>query len=212
MVNPKLIKDFFLLLNKNNINYVLIKNDGNKVPYYLEDEKDIDFLIHPTEYEKLKAILTNNGYEKKIGESCRRFFLYQLREDLFFKKENCYFHFYEALSCNPLTNMGKCKIPLDNIIQDYIWKNKRWDKENNWWIMDDISILLYLIIRSIFDKLDFRIIYIEEIEKRIEYIDSKDFYILANSVFFKFTNKMIELVKKREYKNILKEYLSYKNY
>ena len=78
--------------------------------------------------------------------------------------------------------------------------------------MDDISILLYLIIRSIFDKLDFRITYIEEIEKRIEYIDSKDFYILANSVFFKFTNKMIELVKKREYKNILKEYLSYKNY
>ncbi|WP_339004880.1 hypothetical protein LDK17_05705 [Fusobacterium polymorphum] len=212
MVNPKLIKDFFLLLNMNNINYVLIKNDGNKIPYYLEDEKDIDFLIHPTEYENLKKILINNGYEKKIGESCRRFFLYQLREDLFFKKENCYFHFYEALSCNPLTNMGKCKIPLDNIIQDYIWKNKKWDKENNWYIMDDISILLYLIIRSIFDKLDFRIIYIEEIEKRIEYIDSKDFYILANSVFFKFTNKMIELVKKREYKNILKEYLSYKNY
>lgn len=212
MVNPKLIKDFFLFLNKNSINYVLIKNDGNKVPYYLEDEKDIDFLIHPTEYEKLKTILINNGYEKKIGESCRRFFLYQLREDLFFKKENCYFHFYEALSCNPLTNMGKCKIPLDNIIQDYIWKNKKWDKENNWWIMDDVSILLYLIIRSIFDKLDFRVIYIEEIEKRIEYIDSKDFYVLASSVFFKFTNKMIELVKKREYKNILREYLSYKNY
>ena len=77
MVNPKLIKDFFLLLNINNINYVLIKNDGNKIPYYLEDEKDIDFLIHPTEYENLKTILINNGYEKKIGESCRRFFLYQ---------------------------------------------------------------------------------------------------------------------------------------
>lgn len=41
MVNPKLIKDFFLLLNMNNINYVLIKNDGNKIPYYLEDEKDV---------------------------------------------------------------------------------------------------------------------------------------------------------------------------
>ena len=46
MVDSNLIKDLFLLLNKNNINYVLIKNDGNKIPDYLEDEKDIDFLIH----------------------------------------------------------------------------------------------------------------------------------------------------------------------
>ena len=212
MVDSNLIKDLFLLLNKNNINYVLIKNDGNKIPDYLEDEKDIDFLIHPSAYEKLKTLLISNGYEKKIGESCKRFFLYQLREDLFFKKNNCYFHFYEALPCNPLTNMGKCKIPLDSIVQNYIWENKKWDTKNNWWIMDNISILLYLIIRSVFDKLYFRPIYIEEIEKRIEYIDSKDFYTLANSVFFKFTNHMIELVKEKKYESILKEYLSYKNY
>ena len=65
MVDSNLIKDLFLLLNKNNINYVLIKNDGNKIPDYLEDEKDIDFLIHPSAYEKLKTLLINNGYEKK---------------------------------------------------------------------------------------------------------------------------------------------------
>lgn len=212
MVDPKIIKDFLKLLNKQKLKYVLIKNDGKKLPNNLENGKDIDFLIYPNEYNRLIEIVDINGYKRLIGEACKRYFLYQLKEDIFIKKEDCYFHFYEKLSCNPLTNMGNCKIPLDTIIQEYIWKHRIWDKVNNWWIMDDVSILLYLLIRSIFDKKEFREIYIREIEQRIEYIDSEMFYSLAKAVFFGFTARMIKLVKMKKYERILNEYLSYRSY
>jgi hypothetical protein len=212
MVDSKIIMDLFELLNKNNFNYVLIKNDGDLLPNHLESGKDIDFLIHPSEYDRLIKVVTENGYEKRAGESCKRYFLYQLREDIFLRKEDCYFHFYEALSCNPLTNMGKCKMPLETLVQTYIWNNKKWDATNKWWIMDDVSILLYLIVRSVFDKMYFREIYIREIKKRIKYINSEIFYKLADTVFYGFTTRMIELVKLEKYESILNEYLSYRDY
>jgi hypothetical protein len=212
MVDANIIKDFFEVLNKNNLKYVLIKNDDNVIPNQLESGEDIDFLIHPSDYDRLIDVVISNGYEKRMGESCKRYFLYQLREDIFLRKGDCYFHFYEALSCNPLTNMGKCKMPLENMVQEYIWNHRIRDSVNRWWIMDDISILLYLIVRSIFDKMCFRSKYIREIEKRIAYIDEEDFFLLARTVFYGFTSRMIQMVKNKNYERVLNEYLSYTNY
>lgn len=111
-----------------------------------------------------------------------------------------------------MTNMGNCKIPLDKLIQNHIWQNKVWNEEYKWWIMDDITILLFLIIRGVFDKREFKAKYVYEIEKRIEYIDCDKFYDLAYTVFFKFTDKLIMLIKERKYENIIKQYLSFREY
>ena len=78
--------------------------------------------------------------------------------------------------------------------------------------MDDISILLYLVVRSVFDKRSFKEKYVREIEKRIELIDHEDFFVLANTVFFRFTPHMIELVKAKKYGYILEKYLSFSEY
>lgn len=212
MVETKVIVDFFKMLNESNLNYVLIKNDDNVLPNYLESENDIDFLIHPSDYEKLVEICISNGYEKRVGESCKRYFLEQLREDLLFRREDCNFHFYEALPCSPLTNMGDCKMALERSVQEYIWENKIWDEANQWWIMDDVAILLYLIVRSVFDKKEFKRKYIREIKKRRKLLERKEFKSLAQTVFFGFTPVLIELVKSEEYDKILGKYLSYSKY
>lgn len=212
MVEAKIIIDFFKMLNESNLNYVLIKNDDNVLPNCLESDNDIDFLIHPIDYEKLIELCVSNGYEKKVGESCKRYFLEQLREDLLFKYDDCYFHFYEALPCSPLTNMGDCKMALERSVQEYIWEHKVWNEINQWWIMDDIAILLYLIVRSVFDKKEFKEKYIREIEKRKQLLDKEDFKRLAQTVFFGFTPMLIELVKAGKYEHVLGKYLSYSNY
>lgn len=212
MVEAKIIIDFFKMLNESNLNYVLIKNDDNVLPNCLESDNDIDFLIQPIDYEKLIELCVSNGYEKKVGESCKRYFLEQLREDLLFKYDDCYFHFYEALPCSPLTNMGDCKMALERGVQEYIWEHKVWDEINQWWIMDDIAILLYLLVRSVFDKKEFKEKYIREIEKRKQLLDKEDFKRLAQTVFFGFTPMLIELVKAGKYEHVLGKYLSYSNY
>ena len=212
MVDSEIIISFFDFLNRNNLKYTLIKNDDEVLPYSLESDNDIDFLIHPSDYDRLISLAKENGYEKLIGESCKKYFLEQLKEDILLKDKDCYFHFYELLSCTPLTNMGDCKIPLDSKVQAYIWEHRRWDGINNWWIMDDISILLYLIVRSVFDKKEFRAKYIREIEKRINYIHNQEFVELANTVFFGFTSKLVELIGNKQYEHVLASYISYKEY
>ena len=69
MVETKVIVDFFKMLNESNLNYVLIKNDDNILPNYLESENDIDFLIHPSDYEKLVEICISNG--SSLVNACR---------------------------------------------------------------------------------------------------------------------------------------------
>ncbi len=212
MVDANVILEFLKLLNSSDIKYVLIKNDDDAIPYKVESDNDIDFLIHPDDYSELIEIGTANGYEKRVGESCKRYFLEQLREDILFKKEDCYFHFYEALACSPLTNMGNCKMALERSVQSHIWENRIWDENKQWWIMDDISILLYLIVRSVFDKQEFKPKYIREIEKRAELVEDEAFIRLAKTVFFGYTPKMIKLIKEKKYSQILGDYLSYTLY
>ena len=75
-----------------------------------------------------------------------------------------------------------------------------------------LLILLYLIVRSVFDKKEFKRKYIREIKKRRKLLERKEFKSLAQTVFFGFTPVLIELVKSEEYDKILGKYLSYSKY
>ena len=212
MVNPENIKDFFRLLNENEITFVLPKNDGNLIPNAVMDEKDIDIIVLPEHYEKFLDTVLKAGFEWLPGESKKYFFLYKLRADIFIRKDDAFFHAYEKLSCVTLTNMGLSKIPLDNAIQNYMWQNRIWDEKNCWWIADDKIILLFLIVRSVFDKKFFRPIYIQEIEARKHLLETADFVALCELVFFKYTNRLIHLIKTGRYEEIRQDYLRFCDY
>ena len=108
--------------------------------------------------------------------------------------------------------MGLSKIPLDNFIQDYIWKNRVWDENNLWWIADDRIVLLYLIVRSIFDKKIFRKTYIQEIELRNNFTKDYQFLKLCKPVFFKYTDRLIKLIELKKYDEILEDYQHFCDY
>lgn len=212
MVKSKNIKEFFKLMNNHEIEYVLIKNDGNKIPYEISDGDDIDILVHPKDYNKYLELIEKSGHEVLPGESYKYYFIYNMNSDIYSLKDDLYIHAYDKLSCVSFTNMGLSKIPLDKEIQIFIWKTKKWDFNNEWWIMEDRLILLYLIIRSIFDKKIFRVRYVIEIEKRIQFIENDKFIELCNLVFFKFTDLLLELIKDKKYDDILKEYRCFISY
>lgn len=212
MVNPKIIEEFFELLNSHNIKYVLIKNDRNLIPNFVKLGDDIDILVHPNDYNFFVDVMKNNGYNRLPGESKKYFFVYKLKADIYLQKKEAFFHAYDKLSCISFTNMGKSRIPLDNYIQNCIWETRKWDKQKKWWIMDDKIILLYLIVRSLLDKRMFREKYIEEIKLRNYLLDDSEFKKICSLVFFKFTNTLIELLKNEKYESIFKEYQHFCDY
>lgn len=212
MVNAESIKQFFRMLNGRGLTYVLIKNDGGLIPNRVADGNDVDILIHPDHYEKFLDAVRDEGFERLPGESKKYFFLYKMRSDIYLRKDDAFFHAYDRLACVSFTNMGLSKIPLDNEIQQYIWRHRIWDESNGWWINDDVVILLYLIIRSVFDKQRFRPIYIAEIELREDLLDDSEFVRLCRLVFFRYSERLIEMLRARRYDEILLDYQHFCDY
>ena len=211
------IVNFFNLLNKEEIEYVLIKNINDELPNQLEDGKDIDILVKPDNINHFRKIIKENMFEKRIhplGRAKGWNFAYQLFECEFWQKvgidKTLYIDISEKLCCKSLT--PKTWIPLDNCINDDIWKNKQYDKDNNWWIMDDDTMVIYLIVRSIFDKREFKDGYIKGIEVRKELLINTSTKYKLSKVFFKYSDRLIELIMKGRYSDIIQDYFSFTDY
>ena len=211
------IKDFFNQLNSSDIEYVLIKNISDELPNELKDGKDIDILVNENQIDDFAKFMNSHNYKKQVhpyGKKAGWNFAYKLPEHQFWQFNSKDFTLYIdtafKLCCKSLT--PNVWIPLDNCINECIWKNKVFDKTNNWWIMDDETILIYMFCRSIFDKKEFKSGYIAEIEKRKALLNNETIKNKLSKVFFKYTDFLISQVKKGDYENIINNYLTFKNY
>lgn len=214
-INPNLINNFFAGLNQSGINYVLIKNVGDELPNRLKQGKDVDIVVHPDSKQAF------HNYIKKIarqrvhprGKECGWHNMYGLAQFEFWRlnaADDFYIDVTYQLCCHSL--MPNIWIPLDNVIQIDIWKNKIFDKEKEWWKLDDNLLFTYLIVRCVFDKQVFSELYIQEIEKISEHIEVEKVKEYLKLVFFKFTEQLMCLIKDKEYSVIIESYLKFKDY
>lgn len=216
-INKQHVIDFFDMLNCSSIEYVLIKNVGDELPEYLEDGKDIDILVKHDQSDEFQQLMLNNNFCKldpPLGRKNGWNFGYQLPEYQFWKKNEIestlYIDACFKLSCKSLT--PKTWIPLDQIINQEIWENRVYDEKNGWWIMDDRTIFIYLIIRSIFDKNEFKEVYVKDIEKMSYLLDDQDVVSKLKYVFFKYTTCLIKMLKEKRYDEIINDYLCFVEY
>jgi hypothetical protein len=162
------ITELFKYLNKCGVRYVLIKNIANELPNKLKIGKDIDLLIHSEDMGEISNILTKYGYKQiEHPQSITNGFSYAYgcNENFrFYSEENgLYLDIREDL-CIKAFSM-KTWLPLDSIINDRIWDLKQFDEINGWWILDEITLFVYLIARCVFDKRYFSKEYIETLKK-----------------------------------------------
>lgn len=214
-VDRKNVFKTFKLMNDNNVDYVLIKNNSNYLPDELPAfEKDIDMIIKPDSFEIARHLLYKNGFVERAhpygydeGYTC----LYGMKQPLFITHKNgiC-LDISGELCCK--TIQGKMWIPLDRAIQKSIWKNKYFDSSLQCWRMDDKNLFVYLVVREVFDKGGFDPKYKTEIEKRIDLIQDNDVISKLNLVFFKFTEKLINLISQKQFDLILPSYISFDEY
>ena len=216
-IDSEVIKDFFALLNRSGISYVLIKNIDNELPDSLPDGKDIDILVKEEEIETFQQIMENNGFDTcihPVGRENGWQFLYGLPEYQKWKKANyektLYIDVSFRLSCKSL--MPKTWAPLDASIQKRIWKERFFDADNQWWIMDYETRFAYYLFRCVFDKQVFSEEYIREIEKSCCDVDMSVVNGILRMVFFNYTDRLMDLVKERKYGSILQDYISFSDY
>lgn len=216
-IPQEVIGDFFEKITESKIPYVLIKNVSNELPDQLMDGKDIDILVHEEHIEDFEQFMIQNNFEKQIHPLGRKNgwnFAYKLPEYQFWKLKNEQFTLYIdasfKLSCKSLT--PNIWIPLDHCINEDIWINKIFDEKNHWWIMDDGTILIYLIVRSIFDKREFKQGYVDGIEERKELLKEKGVQYKLSKIFFHYTGPLIEQISKSQYDSIIENYLTFTEY
>ena len=213
--NAEDVHALFKLLNDAGINYILTKNIASELPAKLKVGKDIDLIVHPNDYERFKALLLDAGYQKMIhsrGKESGWNFMYGMHENMKFRQpiSSLNVDVYAELCTKSLVRTSW--LPLDKVIQQSIWANKVWDAANQWWIMDDENMVIYLLTRSVFEKNGFSDAYIREIEKRMRLLANPTARQKLEKIFFKFTDTLLEKVSARRYKEIFVSYFTFTDY
>lgn len=216
-IPKKLIRDFFDDINRFGIRYVLIKNIGHELPEKLENGKDIDILVHIDDKDIFARQMSQHGFHihtHPLGIEHGWTFAYGLPEYQFWQKNDTEYELYIdatfKLCCKSFTPY--VWIPLDKKINKAIWETRVWDEVNHWWIMDEHTEIVYLLIRCIFDKRSFSAAYIQEIESRKQLLYDEQAIEKMRLIFFQFTDALISLIQQGEYENILRKYITFANY
>lgn len=216
-IEPKYIDEFFGMLNHFRIKYVLIKNIADELPYALKNGKDIDILVHPGDQEVFSRLMQENHYARVVppfGSENGWRFAYALEPSEFWKRmdieDELYIDVNFRLCCHSFSE--KTWIPLDKAVNADVWEYRQFEADRQWWRMDDSTTLIYLIVRSVFDKQNFRAEYIEEIEKLAGRLRKREVVEKLSLIFFNFTTRLIELLSSQKYSEILREYVTFVNY
>jgi len=216
-IPSEVILQFFEKLSASGLLYVIIKNVSGELPYHLKDGKDIDILVHESCMGQFENFMAENNFERQTPPNGRDHgwnFAYQLPEYQFWKLKEDGFTFYIdasfKLSCKSLT--PRTWIPLDKCINDDIWRKREYDPVHRLWMMDDETVLIYLLVRSVFDKREFRDGYIEGIEARKPLLQKTDVQQKLSKVFFNYTGVLTGRVMDGKYDGIIGDYLQFTDY
>jgi hypothetical protein len=209
------ILKIFKFLNEENIEYILIRNINNELPDKLKIGKDIDILIDYKNKKDIIQFFFKYNFNIVPHPHRNNIYLYGVNKFTFLKNKvnNIIFDLNFQLMCRSL-NAGEW-IPLDQMIQESAWKNRRFEKVSDdfgYWTLGYNDEFIALVVRSIFDKKEFQDGYINRIEELKNKIDLKDVEEKMKFIFFKFTPFLLEMIEKQEYENIIKNYLQFKEY
>jgi hypothetical protein len=210
---PTPIIELFDALNDSNVNYLLLRNINNELPYGLKKGKDIDIAVPDDSYPKflgtIKALEFKEVRHPHRGDN----YLYGARKFKFFKNKtgvliDCHF----ALLCRSL-DKGQW-IPVHENIQQSAFKNKtfRSETEFKYWGPCNEDELLMLITRSIFDKRCFEVGYRTRIDSLVKMVDHQIMRTKLKLVFFNFADLLYSAIQNQEYESLIKRYIGFKEY
>jgi hypothetical protein len=204
------------LLNQSKLNYIITWNINSELPSSLKVGKDIDILIKKNDEKKYINFFHSHNYQTTNHPFKYDIFLYgvdRFEYKYMNKDNNIDFDVVFQLAVRSL-DAGQF-IPLDQTIQDSAWKNKRFERLSDdfgYWTLSYEDELVCLTARAIFDKREFKSGYIKRINELLKLIDKTEVLEKLNMIFFKYTPYLFKYIEDRNYNEIIKNYLMFKEY
>lgn len=216
-IDCDIIKSFFEVLNVSGLKYALIRNTGGELPDRLQDGKDIDILVNHEDISCFMKLMKQENFQRRVppfGILAGWQLAYQMHDFLFYKKRDTSYQLYidvcQELCCHSV--MPNIWITLDRQIQEDAWIYRRFDKEKGWWCLDDRTTVIVYLVKAIFDKRQFSPGYIESIEPRISLLDDPILEERLRLVFFRYTDRLMEMLRKGNFDRIVADYYGFMNY
>lgn len=205
------IVSLFDILNNNNIEYLLLRNINRKLPNDLPRNDDIDIIVNIQYKDILFRILKSNGWKRITHPHSKVPFLYSMQAFDFYDLKGLHVDVCYELACRSL--VSREWIPLDQRIQDDVWKNKRKVSKLPWnWELSYELEVVHLLTRCIFDKKRFESGYVQRIKDVLLLCDRVLLAVYLEVVFFKFRDTLTELLDEEQYDLIIERYLTFIDY
>ena len=202
----------FKLLNESESEYILMRNINNELPTSLEIGKDIDILVK--DRNKVVEVLKKNKFNKTNHPHQNNIFLYGVEKFEFYKNnEDVLFDLNFQIAVRSL-DAGQW-IPLDQVIQESAWQNKRFERAGGgleYWTLSYEDEFVALIARSIFDKKEFQAGYAARLDELLPMVNKGDVLNKLKLIFFKYAPVLLCQIERQSYPDVVMNYLAFKEY
>lgn len=211
--SSKVIENALSLLNSSGIDWILLRNTNDELPGHLDVKKDIDILVRSKDKKAVHDFLLINQFSEIRHPLIDDIRLYGV--DAFRKYKSLEGLLIDINFQAVVRSLDQGQwIPLDQSIQKDIWLNKQSvliGKEHvPMPAIEDLFILT--ISRCIFDKKDFTIWHRHMLVHTLLQCDLCLLRYKLDLIFFKFSPKLINLVKSGQFDEIIPVYLSFSDY
>lgn len=199
------LQPLFVALNNMKIQYCVVE--------YNEGIRQLEMFVKKDSLENLAKAMEESKFAK-VGSSTDEYsFIYRLTPDAFWENnEAVTVHTASQMSCVSLSNLSRFKLPLDNLIQESIWDNKKWDNISNIWRISEEDYIIFLLSRCVFDTKCFD-------ERSISIIGNISidwheafFKKKLEGVFFRFTDSLIRHIEEKRFNDIIHDHRTFVDY
>ena len=167
------------------LSIIVNPSDANNIARFVSAASRFKKLLHP--------------YGKEYGYT----FLYQMHQFELYQYQNDYVEVYYELPAYSLT--PKVWMPLDKKIQARVWTDAKTE-------LDDTIFYIYKLAYAFFFEHCFT-------EKTIQYLKSMRFVLkdeafsdLLKTVFFKYSDRLLEKLQNEEFDELIKDYYTFLDY
>ncbi len=169
-------------------------------------------IVNPQDFELFRGYVEDNRDLQKLqhpyGELFQYRFLQQMRPFELLKYQDTFFEIYFQLPCR--STASRTWIPFDGIVQQRIWKADT--RGTHMEELDSIARYVYRLCWCIFVNRAFADADEVFFDRNVNLLAEKEMADCLATVFFKYTARLTELLKKGEYSSLISDYYAFDQY